>query len=103
MFTVTVKFMSAKKLVSTAKEKLATKFIKHIADQLDVNLGFDQSKWNSARLAVFGFADSSSSVRVPISFDENGATNMMEAAGHVLNADGSEKNIDRWIYRYLSH
>ena len=85
-----------------AKEKLATKFITRIADQLDVNLGFDQSKWNSARLAVFGFADSRASTRVPISFDQNGQMNMMEAAGHVLNADGSEKNIDRWIYRYFS-
>lgn len=81
-----------------AKEKLATKFITRIADQLDVNLGFDQSKWNSARLAVFGFADSRASTRVPISFDQNGQMNMMEAAMHVLNADGSEKNIDRWIY-----
>lgn len=59
-------------------------------------------KWNAARLAVFGFADSRASLRVPISFDQNGAVNMMEAAAHVLNADGSEKNIDRWIYRYFT-
>ena len=51
---------------------------------------------------MFGFADSRASLRVPISFDQNGAVNMMEAAAHVLNADGSEKNIDRWIYRYLT-
>lgn len=81
-----------------AKQKLATNFIKHMADQLDVNLGFDQTTMNSARLAVFGFADSSKQVRTPITFDQNGQINMMEVAPHVLEPNGSETNIDRWLY-----
>ena len=73
-----------------------------MADQLDVNLGFDQTTMNSARLAVFGFADSSKQVRTPITFDQNGQINMMEVAPHVLEPNGSETNIDRWLYRCVN-
>ena len=44
-------------------------FIDHLADQLVVGQTFDQSQRSSARLSVFGFADSATEVRHPLTFE----------------------------------
>lgn len=78
------------------KKELAQNFVNYLVDQLDVNLGFDSETRNSARLAIFGFADDDS-VSSPLSFSMyDGNYDIKTLAQNAFGTDGS--GIDLWAY-----
>lgn len=53
------------------KKELVSHFIDHLTDQLNVGLSFNSDVRNSARLSLFGFADSDPSANIlhPLTFE----------------------------------